>query len=66
MRRHSQSKRDYTTIVKVIYTQLKWKLADSRCPIDMKPFWEVVSFRRNQRTLADLEFPFLYAEHMEH
>lgn len=61
-----KSKRDDTTIAKVLFTQLKWRLLKERgCPVDMEEYFRVCDFKKNHRTLIDFEIPFWYVERLD-
>lgn len=61
-----KGKRDDTTIAKVLFTQLKWRLLKERgCPVDMEQYFKVCDFKKNHRTLIDFEIPFWYVERLD-
>lgn len=54
--------RDLTTISKVIFTPLKKLLRAAKCPVSLAPYFQVVDYSTNHRTLLDFELPFLFVE----
>lgn len=50
--RRKKPNRDLTTIAKVIFTQIKKQLKE-KCPINLKPYFDVCPYEVNHRTLMD-------------
>jgi hypothetical protein len=66
LRQQEKNKRDDTTIAKVLFTQLKWRLLKERgCPVDMEEYFRVCDFKKNHRTLIDFEIPIWYVERLD-